>query len=695
MRHPHRWRLPACALLLTAALRPAPAAAQRDTTTSRDSLQRYLLKPLVVEGRRDNLNGIASTASQGFVGYRDFKLRPLVREGELLETVPGLIMTQHSGDGKSNQMFLRGFNLDHGTDFSTRVEGLPVNIPTHAHGQGYTDINFIIPELVDHVEYKIGPYYADVGDFGSAGAAELRLRRSLDRPLVSFGIGEDGFRRAVAAASIEAGPGRFLAGAEIKDYDGPWAVAQNLGKRAGMLRYSWEQGASAFSILGFGYDNAWNASDQVPQRLVESGQLGRFAQIDSSLGGASSRYGITAEWLRSSLNTSHRLQLYAMRYDLDLFSNFTYFLDDPDDGDQIQQRDRGRKILGADFAYSRTAGRHSGTFGLQTRLDLANVALLRANNRRVSSTVRADDVAQFAGGAYVELRSDWTPRLRTVLGLRADAYRFDIASDRSENSGTASEALISPKASVAFSATDAVELYLSGAFGFHSNDARGTVQSVDPITGEAVDAVDPLARSRGAEFGIRATPTPALRSTFAAWTVELDSELLFVGDAGTTEPSDASRRTGITWANYWHPMRQLGIEADISVARARFHQLADGANHIPGALERVVSAGITWEPVTSTGPFAALRLRHFGDYPLIEDNSVRAPATSLLNLNIGWLHQGMRVGLSVLNLLNSRDSDITYFYASRVRGEPAGGIPDLHFHPVEPRQLRVMVTWGH
>ena len=682
-------------LLLFAFLCPPAVAQQRDSArVASDTVLRYTLGPLVVEGRRDDLTGIATSASQGFVGYRDFKLRPLVREGELLETVPGLIMTQHSGDGKSNQMFVRGFNLDHGTDFSTKVEGIPVNIPTHAHGQGYTDLNFIIPELVDHVEYELGPYYADVGDFGAAGGAELRLRRSLGRPLAVAGVGKDGFRRAVAAASVEMGAGRLLAGAEVKKYDGPWVVAQDLGKRAGLLRYSRERDADAFSILALGYHNAWHASDQVPMRLTEGGAVARFAQIDSSLGGSSSRYAVTAEWLRSGSTSSHSVQLFAMRYDLDLYSNFTYFLDDPDRGDQIQQRDRGRDVFGGELAYSRSMGHHTATLGVQTRLDFADVALRRADDRDILATVRADDVTQWGSGAYIELRSDWTPRLRSVLGLRGDAYRFDVDSDHPGNSGEASDAMLSPKASIAFEAAQGLELYLSGGFGFHSNDARGTVQTIDPVTGESVERVDPLARSKGAEIGLRATPVEGVRTTLTAWTVELDSELLFVGDAGTTEPSDASRRIGVTWASFWQPLPVLRLDFDASLAHARFHELSDAENRIPGALERVVTAGVAWEP-SHDGPFAALRLRHFGEYPLIENNSVRAPATSLLNLNIGWTYRGLRIGASVLNLLDSEDADISYFYASRVTGEPAGGVDDIHFHPVEPRQVRLTLSWGY
>jgi hypothetical protein len=461
-----------------------------------------------------------------------------------------------------------------------------------------------------------------------------------------------------------------------------------------MARYSWEADRSLFSVLVIGYDNRWNASDQVPRRLTENDDLSRFAQVDSSLGGASSRYALAASWTTLRSASSHRLQLYGMHYDLDLYSNFTYFLDNPVDGDQIQQRDRARKIVGGGYRYTRTMGQHIATVGLQSRLDLADVALRRARQRELRETIRADEVAEWGTGLYLELRSDWTPRLRTVFGARADAYRFDVRSDRAENSGVASDAILSPKVSVMFEPWGGTEIYVGGGYGFHSNDARGTVQSVDPASGDAVERVDPLARSRGAEIGLRTSPTEDWRSTFTLWTVELESELLFVGDAGTTEPSDASRRTGITWANFWRPTSQLRVDLDASLARARFHELPDGENRIPGALERVVTAGLAWEP-SEGGPFAAVRFRHFGDYPLNEDNSVRASATSLLNVKVGWALGEVRVGASLMNLLDSADADIAYFYGSRVAGEPDAGVEDVHFHPVEPRQLRVTLSWGY
>ncbi|MGH7720663.1 MAG: TonB-dependent receptor domain-containing protein, partial [Gemmatimonadaceae bacterium] len=321
------------------------------------------------------------------------------------------------------------------------------------------------------------------------------------------------------------------------------------------------------------------------------------------------------------------------------------------------------------------------------------VGLHRTERRVRVSTVRQDDVREWGTGVFLEAESRWRPWFRTVLGVRGDAYRFSVTSDRPENSGTRSAGIVSPKASAVFAPSSGTELYLSGGFSFHSNDARGTTITVDPATGDPADRVDPLVRSRGAELGVRLTPLPGWRSTVALWALNLDSELLFIGDAGATEPSSASRRRGVTWANFYRPVAQLSVDADVSLARARLTGVPAGQNRIPGALENVVTAGVTWSSRLQ-GPFGAVRVRHFGSYPLIEDNSVRATSTTLVNVAAGYLFFGLRLQASLLNLFDTRANDIQYFYTSRLPGEPAGGVDDVHFHPVEPRQLRVSLGWG-
>jgi hypothetical protein len=675
------------------------AFAQRDTSAApaRDTARTRSLTAVRVTGRADDLIGVASTASQGRIGSADLRLRPLLREGELLETVPGLIVTQHSGDGKANQYFIHGFNLDHGTDFQTRLDGMPINMPSHAHGQGYTDLNFLIPELVDYIDYRLGVYHAELGDFGSAGGAELHLESKLDAPFATVEAGENALARLALGTSKRIGRGDLLLGGELKSYNGPWALDEEIRKLSGLARYSWQRNASRFSLLGMAYHNKWNASDQIPERAVDDGAIDRFGYIDGTDGGNTQRYSLSGSWNHIGAKASQSVQLFGVYSDLSLFSNFTYFLDNPIDGDQFNQREK-RVMIGANASHAQPVqalgAEHTVTLGLQSRADfLSPVGLYRTERRERLSTVREDDVTETGTGVYAEAQSRWRPWFRTTLGVRGDVYTFDVTSDRTENSGRRTAAIASPKASLVFAPTATTELYLSGGLGFHSNDARGTTITVDPATGDPARRVDPLVRSRGAEIGLRANPMPGWRSTLALWALNLDSELLFVGDGGTTEPSDRSLRSGVTLANFYRPVPQLSLDADISFAHARFADVEPGADHIPGALENVVAGGATWAP-RKTGAFGALRVRHFGSYPLVENNGVRATATTLVNASVGYLFGGMRVQASVLNLLGARANDIQYYYTSRLPGEAAAGTGDVHFHPVEPRQFRISLGWG-
>ena len=692
-------RLAALLAVLFAGSAPRRVVAQADTVRSavRDSAKTRALGTIKVLGRVDDLTGIASTASQGHIGAADLRLRPLMREGELLETVPGLIVTQHSGDGKANQYFVRGFNLDHGTDFQTRLEGMPVNMPSHAHGQGYTDLNFLIPEVVDHIDYKLGVYHAALGDFGSAGGAEFHLVRKLDRTFATEEAGQNGLARVALGSSKRVGGGDLLFAGDAKSYDGPWDLAEKIRKVSGLARYSWERDASRFSLLGMAYRNRWNATDQIPDRAVAGGLISRLGRIDGSDGGNTQRYSLSGSWNRVGAKSAQAVQLFGVYSDLSLFSNFTYFLDNPERGDQFNQRER-RVVAGGNASHVQPVDalgvNHTVTVGLQSRADfLSPVGLYRTERRSRIGTVRQDDVTEASGGVFLEAQSRWRPWFRSTLGVRVDGFTFDVTSDRARNSGRNSAGIVSPKASLVFLPSPRTELYVSGGLGFHSNDARGTTITVDPGSGEAAQRVDPLVRSRGAEFGLRANPARTWRSTLALWALDLDSELLFIGDGGATEPSDISRRSGVTLANFYRPVPQLSIDADVSLARARFAGVAEGSDHIPGALENVVAGGVTWSPARR-GPFGAIRVRHFGAYPLIEDNSVRATATTLVNADVGVLVGGIRVQATVLNLLNADASDIQYYYTSRLAGEASAGRDDVHFHPVEPRQLRISLGWG-
>lgn len=686
---------PLCALVaITKTASAQPARSQLALTDS----TRRIVDTVKVTGRIDQLIGSAKSASEGRVGAIDLRARPLSREGELLETVPGLIVTQHSGDGKANQYFVRGFNLDHGTDFRTLLDGMPLNMPTHGHGQGYTDLNLIIPELVDHLDYKLGVSHATYGDFGSAGGAEFHLMKQLSRPFAVLESGANGLARFAAGKSAAVAGGTLLVSGEAKAYDGPWMRSQDIRKMNAMSRYTISRGASEFSMLGLAYRNRWNATDQIARRAVSEGVVTRFGQLDSTDGGNAQRYSLSASLRHAASTSVQKVQVYAVNSELNLFSNFSYFLADPVNGDQFRQWDR-RTIVGGSATHQQSVDvrgiNHLLTVGLESRTDFINgLGLWHTKARQTLETIREDRVRESGTGAFVEAESRWHPKFRSVLGLRGDVYHFNVTSDNALNSGTRTAAIASPKLSLILAPTATSELYASGGFGFHSNDARGTTIQVDPVSGEDASRVDPLVRSRGGELGLRLSPIQNLRSTISLWALNLDSELLFVGDAGSTEPSAASHRSGITFANFYRPTPTVSFDADVSFAHAKLRGEDPNANRIPGALEHVIAGGITRMPVKS-GVLGAIRLRHFGAYPLNEENSVRAHRSSLVNADIGYLlKNGVRLQASMLNVFNSRADDIQYYYPSRLQGEPEGGVNDIHFHPAEPRQLRFSLNWS-
>ncbi len=642
-----------------------------------------------------SLVGVARSASQGAVTAEQFEARPIARSGEVLETIPGVVISQHSGEGKANQYYLRGFNLDHGTDFATTVAGMPVNMPTHGHGHGYTDLAFVIPELVSGIQFSKGPYFADHGDFSAAGAAVISYVNVLERPLVRAGGGEDGYGRLLAAASPRLGGGHLLAALEVGHNDGPWRNPEDNRKVNGLVRYTRGDTVNGFSVTGMAYRAEWQATDQIPRRAVESGLIDRLGTIDPTDGGESSRYSASFEWQSTLGSVSTSLSVFGLAYDLNLFSNFSYFLANPERGDQFEQVDN-RFVAGARLTHSRISRWRDrpmqNTFGAQLRNDdISEVGLHLTHARSRMSTVREDAVLQTSGGVWVQNEIEWMPWLRTLAGLRADAYRFRVTADRPENSGVDRAALVSPKGGLIVGPFDGTELYVNAGLGFHSNDARGATITVDPATGEPADRVTPLVRARGLEGGVRTVALRGLQSSVAVWMLGIDSELIFVGDAGSTEAGRPSRRYGIELANYYRVRPWLTLDADITWSRPRFTDEDPAGDQIPGSVEMVIAAGATVDHIR--GVFGSLRLRHFGPRALVEDNSVRSDATSLLNLAAGYkVNERVRLTIDVFNLLDARHSDIDYFYESRLPGEPDEGVADIHFHPTLPRTARVSLS---
>lgn len=651
------------------------------------------LPTVKVEGSRTSQLGVGETANTGVVTQEQLDARTVYRPGELLETTPGLVVSQHSGEGKANQFYLRGFNLDHGTDLRTTVDGMLVNQRSHAHGQGWTDLNFLIPELATLLEYRKGPFYAAEGDFASAGAVHITYADRLEQGIASIGIGQNGFRRTLLADSPKAGDGHLLYALELFHDDGPFVVGDDYRKVNGVLRYSQGNSANGFNVAAMAYTGRWHATDQIPARAVAAGSLDRFDAVDQTDGGRAERYSLSAAWQRSEGTGFTKLNAYAIANRLQLFSNFTYFLTDPVRGDQFAQPDR-RVTTGLNASHTWStpfAGRESETtLGLQLQNDNIHNALQTTMARQVIGTVRRDRIVEGSAGAYLENAARWLPWFRTVAGLRADVFRFDVRSDRPENSGRAGDHQLSPKLNLIFGPWAKTEYYVGVGRGFHSNDARGTTISTDPASGVAADRVTPLARSRGLEFGVRSELVAGLQSAFSVYRLDLDSELLFVGDAGTTKAGRPSRRIGFEFSNYYTPTRWLTLDADVAFARARFRDVNSGADRIPGAVEGVASIAAA---VDNRGPwFGALQLRYFGPRPLVEDNSVRSRSTATLNGRIGYkISAATKIELEGFNLTDRKASAIDYYYESRLRGE-AAPVADRHFHPIETRTFRLSLV---
>ena len=680
-----------------------------NTTSLNDVMHLVLNAEVVVIGKRtftnladannpaEDLVGIATSAGQGAITARQLEVRPFMRQGEVLETVPGVIITQHSGEGKANQYFLRGFNLDHGSDFAMSVAGTPVNMPTHAHSQGYADLNFLIPELVAGVQYSKEPYFADQGDFATAGAGNITYATSLDKPLMRIEAGTFGFGRIFAAASPKIGTGNVLAAFESSTNAGPWTVPDSYKKLNGVVRYTRGDNVNGFSLTAMGYHGEWNATEASPQRAIDSGLIDRFGAIDESDGGHTYRYSVGGEWQHGTGTTLTKIQAYGLGYDLNLISNFTFYLNDPVHGDQREQVDH--RFVSGVRAFQKRQSRWGtrpveNTVGVQFRNDnIMQVALFHTEQRVRLETWNDASALVTSVGVYGENQVEWGRWIRTSVGLRADGSRYDVTNTiDARNGGTATAGIISPKGTVTFGPWRSTEFYVNAGTGFHSNSALGATLTYD-INGNPAKPVTPLVRAKGAEVGVRTVTVPHLQSTVSLWTLRLGSELVYNADVGASEPGPSSKRYGVEFANYYSPKRWLVFDGDVAWSQARFTEFNEAGPYVPEAVDVVVSGGASIDNFHRT--FASLRLRYFGPRALVEDNSVRSRATTLLNFEGGYqLFESLRVNANIYNLFDAAASDIDYYFTSRLTGEPYSGVDDIHTHPAVPRTLRVSVIVG-
>ena len=640
------------------------------------------MEEVIVFGRNAELLRTARAASEGSVGGADLLVRPLLRVAELLEAVPGMVAVQHSGSGKANQYFLRGFNLDHGTDFTTYIDGVPWNLRSHGHGQGYLDVNGLLPEIVDRIDYRKGPYRADVGDFSMAAASFIRTIDRLDSGFLSLESGENNWGRLAAGTTTDIGDGALTTIGEYKTYGGPWQRSEDLSHVSVWSKYLRPTDFGQISFTLSGYNGDWHPTEQVPERAIGSPVCpDAYCSLDPTAGGNTSRWIAGTQMVADAWDASAYLQF----YDWHMQSNPTYDA-------QINQFDRrttaGGRVnrtlvdsidldlnVGAEFRYD----------------DIGPVGLDENDAGQFVANISNNDIGETSVGAYAE--GSWRPTtdLRLLAGLRADYYDFNVdAINPTSFAGSATDSQVSPSAAIAYAASNNVELYASWGRGFHSNDARGVVNHLDPIDG--------LAPGTGYEAGAR-FEIGDVKLTTTYWWLSLDSELIFVGDSNSVEPRGGSNRQGFELTMFWKPLDWLGIDAVFTDNQAYYVDDSEG-RYIEGSLENASQIGFSavrdrWE--------AALRVRYLGPYALTPDNAHRAGSSTTVNLRGSYQLGSITFYAELFNLLDNDGKDIVYFYEAHVDGFDPPGLTseDIDCATVncrmsratEPRTLRFGAKW--
>ncbi|MFY9664384.1 MAG: TonB-dependent receptor [Candidatus Cybelea sp.] len=760
-------------LAVILALAPSPAPRPHVQHASQRAHAYKTIGRVVAHGRGVNLVGKSPAASVGFIDREQIATRPVLRPGEILEAIPGLLVSQHSGEGKANQYYLRGFQLDHGTDLEATVAGVPINLPTHAHGQGYSDINWLIPELVSQVEFDKGPYYANTGDFSTAGAYTLSYRNTLDAPLTEFGIGSFGYDNVLVAASPSVGIGNLLYAFEVYHDNGSFDRPDEYAKFNSVLRWSRTTPTSDFNVTAMGYHGTFQSSDQIPLRLVTDGALDPYGLVDPFDGGATYRYALSSQWQHTDPQGTTQINAFGFEQYLNLYSNFTYYLDDATDyynvtrnpitctiaydtcdpsprhvrsyvsycpannspgakdapagsivpapfafacGDQREQEDK-RFVSGVNLARTFTSnGVSTPTAGFGIRNDNISTLGLFLTNDSVPYPDGALSLAHVVERdvyGWVQTLLQLGPKLQLTPGLRADLYSFDVAAQVVANSGLIGSGIVSPKLTAGYAISPSQELYADFGESFHSNDARGVTDTLDPQTqtpynslGEPVLQNTPLVRAAGLEFGYRYS-RGGLNSTLAFWQLHLNSELIFDGDNGVTSTGGPTMRRGIEFANFYRPRPWLTFDADIATSNARF--LTNPQNlgtYVPESINVVTAAGVT---VDKPDYAASFRLRYFGPRVLDQaGDAVSAPSVTYNAQGTWKTRRGYNLVLDVFNVFNAQTDDVEYYYQSwlaqdarnpHYANDPAinpalggSGVNDYEFHPGEKRSVRLTIN---
>jgi len=620
-----------------------------------DKEQARMIEETVVFGRATHQIGEAAAASEGSVGGADLAIRPLLQVAELLEAVPGMVAVQHSGSGKANQYFMRGFNLDHGTDFTNSIDGVPINLRSHGHGQGYLDVNGLIPETVERIDYSKGTYNADSGDFSMAGRSQMHSIDRFEKGFISAEGGSNGWQRLAVGSSIAIGDGTLTGIAQHKAYDGRWQSAEELDHKSLWIKYIQDTELGTVSASLSGYSARWNPTEQVPESAIGATAIVAAPGLDigdvvckNAFCSLYDADGKTDRWIATvQLETdSWEGALYLQSYDWEMSSNPTY--DAP-----LNQFDK-RTIMGGHLEHS-----YQLTEGLTTRAgvefrydDIDNVGVSHAGGA-AQNAIEEGSVA-----IYGDVEWQVTNDFRISPGLRVDYYDFDVGDKNGlSEAGHASDSLLSPKLALAYTLSDAIELYANWGRGFHSNDARGVVNDTDPVEG--------LAEGIGYETGLR-YEFGGLRLTATLWWLNLDSELVFVGDDNSVEAKGGSEREGVEIVAFWQPSNWLAIDAVYAISDARFTdpEIA-GEDHVDGSVEDSGQVGFT---ITYGEWDVSARVRYLGEYALLPDDSQRADSVTSVNIRAARTFGDLSVYGEILNASDSDGKDIVYYYGTNVAG---------------------------
>ena len=631
---------------------------------------------------------------QQLISSLDIKLRPIVNSQEILRMVPGLFIGQHAGGGKAEQIFLRGFDIDHGTDIQLTVDGMPVNMVSHAHGQGYADLHFVIPELVQGVDFKKGPYNAEKGNFTTAGWVNFRTRDALDRSFVKLEGGQYDTFRAVAGVDLLGKAGRdknqsaYLA-SEYSFTNSYFDNPQNFNRLNILGKYHGHLGSNTnLTLTGSTFWSKWNHSGQIPDRAIESGLIGFFGSIDPSEGGETSRTNVNLQLVTvTPRNHVIKNQLFYSNYNFELFSNFTFFLEDSLNGDQIRQKER-RNLFGYNGSYSIENdlgnSRWTTTLGVQYRHDLTkNTELSHTINRtEIIDPIQLGNVNELNAAVYADELIQVSNRFSINAGLRLDFFRNQyedlLATPVTTKHATA--AIVSPKLNLYYTFNPRVQLYLNTGRSFHSNDTRVVV----PQGGREI-----LPPAYGSDLGVIFKPFPKLLINAAAWYLWLQQEFVYVGDAGVVEPGGRTRRQGIDVSMRYQITKNLYADIDLNTAKPRAIGELEGQNYLPLAPTFTSTGGLSLQ--TAKGFSGSLRYRYIGDRPANEDNSIVAKGYFVTDMQANYARKAYNIGLSVQNLFNTRWKETQFATESRLQTE-AAPVEEIHFTPGTPFFARLSLT---